>query len=339
MSASDPGGKSAWALRQANDPRLETFTIAHDHPNDGGFIFKPGGQTFICGGFYEKPKRTALHSTWTFGPASIIQPTVTASALSRVWDKKYLNQLGRPDELGQSGEWGEWFGPAGKLSNEKPQTTFSVAKEADGMAFASVEIGQSYPKRTKKKGGAFHVPRLNRNFLLLPDDTLLIVDRVQTSSPVPAQTYFRSLATNELVQAFERNPKGARLVLANGVAWNITSIYPAEMQFETGKEIVSIESARGEKHISNWSKLTDYSLFLRASNPNHTGEETYIFLLHPEDRTPVISDLQVNGDGVSMTLQSGSSSYPIKIGLSPTTEGRQAFLGFPGFASAGTTQF
>ncbi|MCX8228909.1 MAG: DUF4962 domain-containing protein [Planctomycetota bacterium] len=339
VSASDPGGKSAWALWQANDPRIGTFTIAHDHPNDGGFIFKPGGQDFISGGFYEKPKRTALHSTWTFGPADIIQPTVTASALSRVWDKKYLAQLGRPKELGQSGEWNEWFGPAGKLKKERPETTFSTAKEADGMMFASVEIGQSYPKRTKKKKGAFSVPRLNRSFLLLPDDTLLIVDRVQTSSPVPAQTYFRSLVTKERVRAFERNTKGARLILANGDPWKITSAYPTGMAFETGKEIISIESARGEKHIRDWSKLDNYSVFLRASNPSHSGEETYIFLLHPESRTPIISGLQVSAGGVSLTLQSGSNTYPIKIGLSPTAEDRLSFLGFSGFASAGNTKF
>ena len=236
-------------------------------------------------------------------------------------------------------EWNEWFGPAGKLKKERPETTFSTAKEADGMMFASVEIGQSYPKRTKKKKGAFSVPRLNRSFLLLPDDTLLIVDRVQTSSPVPAQTYFRSLVTKERVRAFERNTKGARLILANGDPWKITSAYPTGMAFETGKEIISIESARGEKHIRDWSKLDNYSVFLRASNPSHSGEETYIFLLHPESRTPIISGLQVSAGGVSLTLQSGSNTYPIKIGLSPTAEDRLSFLGFSGFASAGNTKF
>ena len=111
------------------------------------------------------------------------------------------------------------------------------------------------------------------------------------------------------------------------------------MEFETGKEIISIESARGEKHIRDWSKLDEYSIFLRASNPIHSGEETYIFLLHPESRTPVISGLQVSAGGVSMILQSGSNAYPIKIGLSPTAEGRLSFLGFSGFASAGNTKF
>jgi len=328
VSAGDPAGKAAWNLKLAKDPRVNTFNTAHDHAADGGFVFLPGGLPLITGSLYEKPKRTALHSTWTFGPAEKLPPLVSSSVLGRYWNEDALHQIGRNHEWGQIGEWNEWFGPAGALTKEQPSVTFSKSHSADGLYFASVEISGSYrrlpPRRNKP--AQFEINRLSRNFLLLPDDTLVIVDRVKTSKPIAAQTYFRSISTRNNYRSFERNAKGARLLLGNGTAWQITAAYPVGMEFEVGKELFSIEDAKGKTEVSNWQEIDAFSIFLRASNPHHVGEKTYIFLLHPESRSVTLSQTKNGVDEISFVLNSDTGMYPIRIG-------------FSGNATVGETQF
>ena len=330
-----PPGHKIWDMILRKDPRVGEPLFSHSHPDAGSFSFYPNGKDFISGTLYQMPKRTALENTYTFTPSGKFDPPVPMSAVKKLWEPSKINQVGRLDELGQVGEWNRWYGPAKSIIKQKIQAEIVSAVNANGATYVSGEIGGFYPKQYKvgKKKQPLGVQRLYRNMLLLPEDVLVIVDRVQTSGKVESHCYFRSESTPDTPVRW--NVKGNQITLssskANGSA--IDLVHPSGLTVETGQEIFSWEDAKGDnkRGIKNWGEVAHSSVYARVTNPNQNGTQTYVYLLRPNGKAAQVSNLDLNDpNGVSFDVTVGSRVYQAKIAMELTTAKRKAFLGFDG---------
>jgi hypothetical protein len=335
--AGSPAGKSMWELMLKGDPRLAVANVSHSHPDAGGFSFYPNGNNFIAGAGYDKPKRTALANTYTFTPAFPFQPPLPENLISKLWDPKKIKQIGRLDEIGQVGEWQPWMGPLRLLVKSKVDARIVAAVYAKDSVFVSGEIGDAYPKQVKKRQGgsaALGLSRLYRNMLLLPEDVLLIVDRVESKTKLISHNYFRVENTPDRPASWSISGNTATLEKSGSSGSSIDLVYPKNLTMDAGVELNSYEDAKGENRraIKDWKKVARSSSFLRISNPNQSGTETYVYLLRPDGKKARVYDLQMSDPrGVSLKVESGDRIYAIRIAMDLSTSARQAFLGFDGY--------
>ena len=333
--AGDPPGHKIWEMILRKDPRIGEPLFSHSHPDAGGFSFYPGGKDFVSGTLYQMPKRTALANTYTFTPSGKFDPPVPMAAVKKFWDPKKVDQVGRLDELGQIGEWNRWYAPARGIIKQKPHAEIVAAVEAHGAVFVSGEIGDYYPKEYKsgKKKLPFGVKRLYRNMLLLPEDVMVIVDRVETSTKVQAHSYFRSEWKSDTPVIWNVNGNSIKLSSSKSNGSTIDLIHPSGLQTDTGLEIYSWEDAKGDnkKGIKNWKEVHHASAYVRVTNPNQSGTQTYVYLLRPNGKAAKISGLNLrNPDGVSFNVEVGERTYQAKIAMNLNASNRKAFLGFDG---------
>jgi hypothetical protein len=335
--AGSPAGKSMWDLMLKGDPRMAVANVSHSHPDAGGFSFFPNGKNFIAGAGYDKPKRTALANTYTFTPTFPFQPAIPEKMVAQLWDPKKVKQIGRLDEVGQIGEWQQWMGPLKFLVKSKIEAYIVEAVFAKDSMFVSGEIGGAYPKQIKqRKGGKGNLglDRLYRNMLLLPEDVLLIVDRVESKGKLVSHNYFRVKNTPDSKASWKISGNSATLISAGSRGSVIDLINPKGLTMDTGLELYSYEDARADNRrgIKDWQKVPQSSAFLRVNNPNQSGQETYIYLLRPDGKKARVYDLQL-GDkrGVSMKVEVGDRVYAIRIAMDLATSARKSFLGFDGY--------
>lgn len=333
--AGDPPGHAIWDMILRKDPRLNEAIFSHSHPDAGGFTFYPGGKDFVSGTLYQMPKRTALGNTYTFTPSGKFDPPVPKAAVKKFWDPSKVHQVGRLDELGQVGEWNRWYGPAKGIIKQKIHSEVVSAVNENGAVFVSGEIGGYYPQNYKVggKNKPFGLQRLYRNMLLLPEDVLVIVDRVQTQGKMAAHCYFRSESSPSDPVLWTTGANSATLKSSKSNGSTIDLVHPAGMKMETGLEIYSWEDAKGDNKggIKNWSEVSHSSAFVRVSNPNQSGSETYVYLLRPDGKAAKVTNLKLNdANGVSFQVEVGKRLYDAKIALNLNPANRKAFLGFDG---------
>ncbi len=333
--AGDPPGHAIWNMILKKDPRMKEAIFSHSHPDSGGFSFYPGGTDFVSGTLYQMPKRTALGNTYTFTPSGKFDPPVPKAAAKKFWDPNKLHQVGRLDELGQVGEWNRWYGPAKGIIKQRIHSEIVAANTANGAVFVSAEIGGNYPKNYKSggKNKPFGLNRLYRNMLLLPEDVLVIVDRVETQGKMAAHCYFRSESSSKAPVLWTTDATSATLKSPKSTGSTIDLIHPKGMTMETGLEIYSWEDAKGDNHggIKNWNEVGHSSAFVRVSNTNQSGAQTYVYLLRPDGKAARVSNLKVNdANGVSFDVEVGNRTYEAKIAMNSSASSRKAFLGFDG---------
>jgi len=333
--AGDPPGHAIWNLILRKDPRAGEPIFSHSHPDAGSFTFYPNGNDFISGALYEMPKRTALENTYTFTPSTKFDPPVPQAAVKKFWDPAKLHQVGRLDELGQAGEWNRWYGPAKAIIKEKVHAEVIAAVSENGAMFVSGEIAESYPESFKANGKKqpFGLKRLYRNMLLLPEDVLVIVDRIETTKKMAAHCYFRSESKPDTPVLWTTTDGSATLKSSKSSGSTVDLVHPTGMTMETGLEIYSWEDAKGDNKggIKNWSEVAQSSAYVRASNSNQTGAQTYVYLLRPNGKAAQVRNLNLqDANGVSFEVVIGNRAYQAKIAMDLRPPNRQAYLGFDG---------
>ncbi len=330
----EPGGRALWGLARAGDARVPSPRISHAHPDAGGFSFHPGGSPFVSGGGYQKPKRTALNNSYTFTPAFPLEARVGDHRIDRFWDRDRINDVGRPQEIGQSGEWGTWFGPPEELLRHGVALGPLETTADNGVFFASAEFAGAYPPSIRPRGQApvsFGLQSLRRSLLLLPEDVLIVADRVRCSERLAVHCWFRSRSTADYRPHWRLIDASAILPQPLGRAHQLDVIYPTGLKREVGREVVNIEEARGSNRrgVRDWDRVLHYSTYLRISHPGQTGDQHYLYLLRPAGRAAKVSELQVHDAGLSFQLLIEKSLYQIKIGTSEDTEAVARWIGGP----------
>jgi hypothetical protein len=333
--AGDPPGHAIWKMLLNKNPRAAKINFTHSHPDAGSFSFYPGGKDFISGALYEMPKRTALGSTYTFTPKVPFSPPVPKAMVKRFWDLDKLSQVGRLDELGQAGEWNRWYGPPKAVVKAKVHAEIVSAVESNDALFVSGEIAEAYPRtfKSNKKNVPFGLQRLYRNMLLLPDDVLVIVDRVTTNGPLEAHCYFRSESSPDSPVLWTTAGNKATLKSSKSGGSAVDVIHPTGISMSTGLEIYSWEDAKDSNKggIKNWGEVEHSSAYVRVSNAQQSGTETYVYLLRPNGKAARVFDLNFRDPrGVSVKIEIGGRIYSAKIAMDLSQSSRQAFLGFDG---------
>jgi hypothetical protein len=336
FKSGDPAGKAAWDLMLAKDPRLDASNVSHSHPDAGSFTFFPGGTDFLSGALYPKPKRTALNNTYTFTPGAAIASPVPQKAIQRMWDPKKISQIGRLDEVGQSGEWAQWMGPTEALLKLAPRANIVTAVEQGGGVFVSGEFGKAYPDRVRKRDGGMAplgLDRVYRSVLLLPEDVLLIVDRVETRGQVGANSYFRALSSKEHRTSWTAAGSVATLSGGGYPGGQIEIFHPKGVKAETGRELISYEDAKGENRrgVKDWNTVSHSSVYARFSNPKQSGAETYVYIVRPKGKKGVVTNLSLaDARGVALNVETDTRTYEVKVATDLAAQARRGFLGFDG---------
>lgn len=336
FKSGDPAGEATWEMMVNGDPRVSATNVSHSHPDAGSFTFYPGGQDFISGALYPKPKRTALSNTYTFTPSFAMAPPIPESAISRLWEPKQINQIGRLDEIGQVGEWSQWMGPIKPLVKAAPNADIVTALKAGDAIFVSGEFGDAYPKQVKKRGGGqgpLGVESVYRSALLLPEDVLLIVDRVRTRSQVGAHAYFRALSSPDHKAEWKVRGSVATLTGGGSPGSEVELYSPRGVKIETGRELISYEDAKGDnrRSVKDWDAIAHSSVYARFSNPSQSGAETYVYLVRPDGTVGTVTDLQTSdARGVTMKIETASRIYDVRVATDLDANARTGFLGFDG---------
>lgn len=338
FKAGDPAGEAMWDLMLKGDKRVSSTNVSHSHPDAGGFTFLPGGQDFISGALYAKPKRTALSNTYTFTPDFAMAPPVPQSAISRMWDPKKASQIGRLDEIGQLGEWQQWMGPIKGLIKAQPNADLVASVKQGDAVFMSGEFGDTYPKQVAKRGGNGNGPlgvdRVYRSLLLLPEDVLVVVDRVESSKRVAAHAYFRALSEPSHQASWKTQGMTATLQGGGAPGSEVQIYHPKNAKIETGLELFSYEDATGDNRggIRDWGTVPHASAYARFTNPNQSGAETYVYVLRPSGVQGDIIDMQLVQDaGVRLVVETKTRTYDVRIATEHDRAIREKLLGYDGY--------
>ncbi|MCH2100601.1 MAG: hypothetical protein MK209_01565 [Planctomycetes bacterium] len=336
FKSGDPAGEATWGLMLDGDPRVAATNVSHSHPDAGSFTFYPEGQDFVAGALYPKPKRTALSNTYTFTPPFAMAPPIPESAISRLWNPKQVYQIGRLDEVGQLGEWGQWMGPIKPLVKAAPNADIVTAVNAGDAIFVSGEFGGAYPKQVKRRNGSqelLGIESVYRSMLLLPEDLLLIVDRVQTHSNMGTNAYFRALSSPDHKAEWKVNGNIATLSGGGSPGSEVELYAPLGVQIETGREIISYEDAKGDnrRSIKDWDAVSHSSVYARFSKPSQSGAETYVYLVRPNGTAGDIDGLKTSDTrGVTLNIETTSRIYDVWVATDQDAAARAGFLGFDG---------
>jgi hypothetical protein len=332
-----PPGRSAWNA-MLEDPKLVAdLGCAHANPDAGSFTFLPRGQHFILDSLYERPKRTSLNNTITFGPPPFIDRGIDPDDLASVWDLKWFDQLGDLSEIGQVGEWKVWMGPMEALVEAGIDASV-VASGMDGeIVYASGEAAGAYPDTITVVGGeteTLGVDRFHRALLRLPDDVLLVVDRVVTDGPLPSRTYFRSLATPTLDRQWSITGSSATLALSDGTTGIIDVLALDDRTLDTGRTVCDWDQVHPALHVDDWMDLGYWSIFLRVTNELQEGDTTSVYLLHDDLTFTNVTELDTSDPrGVQVTIQLASGFSDVRIATDLSLESRLGFLGIDGYAT------
>ncbi len=332
-----PPGRSAWDQLITGDPLAAELSFGHANPDAGAFAFYPGGRSFIMDSLYERPKRTAVNNTMTFGPPPVIDRGISDDELAMVWDLKYLDQLGRLDEVGQVGEWSVWLGPPDDVVDSGMNAWVAAAAAGQGVVYASGEAGHAYPSIVSVEGGGeepFGLDRFFRSLVLLPGDVLLVVDRVVTDGVLPSHTYFRSLSSPWFDREFTAQGTTASLPLEDGSTGILKVVQPVGAAFETGRQVTDWDAVHPDLHVEDWTELDYWGIFAKVTNQQQDGETTAIYLLRTDD--VAASVLQVDESdprGIALDVDVDGVQFAIQLAMDPEQGAREGFLGFDGWAS------
>lgn len=332
--AGNPTGANTWALALAGDPRLDVPGIAHIHPGAGQFMFWPGGSQLASGTLYEYPKRTALSNTVCFKPTVAIEPKVSDAELATLWEISAEQQVGRRDEVGQLGEWGQWFGPISELLADSYSVSVLDARSEDGGMFAIADIAGAYPDTVDLAAGgsaALPLDALRRSVLILPEDVAVVLDHVETSSALPYVGYWRLIQAPGVLETSIGVVGQVATMTSNGDAHTIEVAHPAAgLTIETGREIFSVEDATGvnDREVTDWDLLPSYSRFLRVEDPATDGAHDYVYVMTPDGvASSILSVDDTDPNGVTVRLTAGARTYQVKLATDMDPAARLAFLG------------
>ena len=340
-------GRSAWNAMLENNDLIDTLGCAHANPDAGSFTFKPHGQHFIIDSLYERPKRTSLNNCITFGPPPIIDRGIDEDDLATVWDLAYFDQLGDLAEIGQTGEWNVWMGPMHTFFNQdnNPDPThtphINAHGEHNGVIYTSGEAHTAYPHTIPIADGATQalgLQRLHRGLLRLPNDVLLVIDRIATNNTLPTHTYFRSLSTPAFDRDFQSAGDGnatATLLLDDGSTGVLQVLTPFTGALTTGRTICDWDDVHPALHVDDWHDLNHWSIFARFTNPDQDGDTTTVYALHDNQTTANVTSIDTSdARGVQLTIELDAGMCDIRIATDLTLESRLGFLGINGYATS-----
>ena len=273
----------------------KSLNPGHEHPDQNSFVFYPRGKPFITEALYG-PKYSFLNNVLTFGPS-----------------KETKCNSPHEGQLGECGQWLDWKTPG----IEHAWAEVIGASYQRSMVFTSGEAVRAY----SSKLGLKHV---YRSLLLLSDDLLLVVDRIdlhKTSSLKFSNAYFHNLNV-----PFELQPSGTSAVLLqDGEQFRVQWIWPSKM----GKPVASVnhyDQPRGKgfirTHFLNISiALTrpfNQIIFLFSGPGAHVKE------LHIDESSPV---------GVRVRIQTSNETYLASVVTNYTNpRARLKFIASLGYA-------
>ena len=332
-----PPGRSAWNAMLENPTLVDDLGCSHANPDAGSFTFLPGGRHFILDSLYERPKRTSVNNCITFGPPPVIDRGFSDADLATVWDLAWFDQLGNLLEIGQRGEWNVWMGPMAYLLDPADDTSVTAQGTDAGVVYASGEASGAYPASIHVEGDGM-VPlglqRLHRGLLLLPGDVLLVVDRIVTDGSMPTHTYFRSLATPTFDRQFAVTTTGGTLVLDDGSSGMIDVLTPFTGTIDAGRTVTDWDNVHPALHVTHWSDLGHWSVYLRFTNADQDDDVTNVYLLRASDATAQVTQIDTSDSrGVRLTIALASGVTDVRIATDLSLHARLGFLGLDAYAT------
>lgn len=332
VSAGPPTGKATFARMKAGDPRLDVPGVGHEHPNAGQVIFLPGGSNFLAGGLYPFPKRTALCNTPTFVPASPIVPLLSDAAVSTVWELSKIDQIGKREEVGQVGEWFEWYGPESALLNDPPEAEILETWREGGVFFAFTDLTEGYPDQVELAAGGQASLGLDGLFraVVRIGDALLIVDHVERSQAIAYRGYFRTFHLPAAPSSIVLNALEATFTV-DGVSHDLTALGPSgPITLTSGREVISVDHATGvnDREITDWDELPVYSRFARFESSAATGNLDLVFLARGSGVSAAVASIDdTDPRGLTINLTVEGVDYVVKTTRSLSAPDRAGFLG------------
>ena len=111
--------------------------------------------------------------------------------------------------------------------------------------------------------GPLGVERVYRSMLLLPEDVLLVVDRVETRGQVGANNYFRALSSPDHEANWVAQGNVATLKGGGAPGSQVEIFHPKGVRIETGRELISYEDAKGDnrREVKDWDTIAHSSVF------------------------------------------------------------------------------
>ena len=271
----------------------KNFNPGHEHPDQGSFVFAPGGVPFITEALYG-PKYTWLNNALLFGPTTM--PTCSG-----------------PYE-GQIGDCGKWMGYKGDA------TWFAdgyivTASKADEVVFISGEFSGWYR-------AVLGLTSVYRAVVLLNPGVLLVVDHVETTQQSPSRhvgAFFHNRNAPFVLQEDQYGDTLASVTL-NGephlVLW--TNSHRGESTVQSQSAEYPAESGTRKTHFLNITTNLNW-------RQTRLG---YLFVAHGNKVTR--PKLQGNEIGVHTFVEINGLSYQVSIATN--FQKKCQFLGFDGFA-------
>ena len=302
----------------------------HEHPDNGSFTFYPHGKRFITGldRMDPDPLLTRHENTYTFvlnDPADCFD------------EHGPPPQLPNPIDFGQQGEgygfgtqaWPNW---QGSIQTEDSRGVLARAAASQGVAFAAVEIAGAY-------ADCLQIDRLYRNFVLLPEGVLLLLDSVANSGSTAAavlnfnhltgpQTVYEAPDYNDPhfpdphVPGFLADSEGLGFQTAEGF-FRIDALAPADL----------VPAARPIDE--NWDGTPFHSATLTDFAP--PSDQSYAVALYFDDPDEVVAlgpagiVVDPAGNGITLQIDVGPAAAPIRytveVSRASDTATRTAFFG------------
>lgn len=331
--AGNPTGAATWELMKASDPRLDNPGIAHEQPNAGQVIFTASGIPFLSGVLYPYPKRSALCNVPTFKPDAEIVPILSDAQVDALWSLANEAQIGQRQEVGQVGEWSQFYGPAGAILADPPEASILQAKKELGVLFAIADLAGAYPTSVDLAAGGsapLGVDLLLRSVFRFGDSTL-IVDSVDTSQAVAYRGYFRAIHSPGVVDASIATAGATATFTVSGVDHELVLGYPSSgVTLTADRELINIEDATGvnEGGVTDWSILPAYSRYARYEGGSTPGSQNYVYTAQASGGPlSVLSVDEADPRGLTIRVDLDGTVYAIKLARTLDEGDRAAFLG------------
>jgi hypothetical protein len=223
-----------------------------------------------------------------------------------------------------------WFGSIDTLLDNGDHAQLLASAEESDVVFMAGEFAGVYDQNYRSSEGESPLPldAVVRTLTRLPSGVLVVLDRVETSAPMPAQAWFRNHTSPWTVDG-----SSATLNASSGNDWVLDAMMPAGLSLETG-----YHASRVDVPGFVWTHSVS------VENAAQDGSVHYLFVLRPAS-TSVTLDAgseAAGGASVTVTVTEGSempTTWTLQVATSLDEGERQSFMGGDYWArvSDGTT--
>lgn len=308
-----PADSDDWSDSSA----VSTYDIRTLHPAVGSFAWTPNGQPVITTGSTQRPKRTALASTYTFSASESADRGWGASERSDWWSPDtFHDNVGDLSRVGQRGEWGFDYGPANEFVGA--YAGMDLVETKRGVTVMIGHYGGMYPVEYHGESGWWDlgINRMTRTIVILPQHIVLIFDHLEHSTDLLHHARFQSTTGS-----FSVGGTSGTISTPDGNTWAID--VPGGGGLSTGSHIQRVDEPDG-----TWIN------HMEITNSAAAGKHNHLYILRSNAQT-VATTWTPTDEGVTAELSVASEgtaeTYSIRVANSSDPIERQAFLAFSGW--------